>query len=166
MACLAPVFCGNLVVGATRLRDLAPMRVCMARNTGDIWKMELRRRTQSRFSRVLVAISARDGKMGANEGEASFLVVGNRKGRRAKSLYGMTGLTTIPMGLCCELSRVSISMAIDADGVFGVIVRVTTHRQMTLLARHAAMLSGERIVRLSVACLDECRRLEARLGMA
>lgn len=104
--------------------------------------------------------------MGANEGEASFLVVGNRKGRRAKSLYGMTGLTTIPMGLCCELSRVSISMAIDADGVFGVIVRVTTHRQMTLLARHAAMLSGERIVRLSVACLDECRRLEARLGMA
>ena len=57
-------------------------------------------------------------------------------------------------------------MAIEASRVFGMIVCVTTHRQVALLARHAAVLSGKRIRCLAVARLGERRRFKAPLGMA
>ena len=57
-------------------------------------------------------------------------------------------------------------MAIEASRVFGMIVCVTTHRQVALLARHAAVLSGKRIRCLAVARLGERRWFEACLRMA
>ena len=104
--------------------------------------------------------------MSTSEGEVGFLVVRNRKSRRAKSFDSMAGLAAVPMWLGGELSVVRIRMAIKAGGVFRIVVRVAARWQMTLRASHSAMLSGKRILRLSVALFGERRWLETALGMA
>lgn len=113
-----------------------------------------------------MAVTAGNGQVSSHEGEASFLVRGNGKGRGAEVFHSMTGLTAILMRQCCELSLVTILMAIEASSVFGMVVCVTTHGQVALLTRHAAVLSGQRIRGLAMARRGECRGSEARLGMA
>lgn len=113
-----------------------------------------------------MAVAAGDGKVWAHEGEASFLVGGNGKCRSTEVLHGVTGLTAILMRQCCELSLVTILMAVEASRVFGMVVCVTTHGQVALLALYAAVLSRKRIFCLFVARFSERRWLEARLGMA
>ena len=94
--------------------ELSLMRIVMAAGAVQVAPVIDHGRLGLELRRFLVTVGTGNGDVPSRECEVSFLVLGQRKGRRLVAIHGVAAVASVEIRRGGKLSRVPIGMAIRA----------------------------------------------------
>lgn len=141
--------------------ELALMGIGVAGRASAVREMERQNLVCSSAEAGFVTLRTSDGHVSPGKSEVCVLVLGNRKCRAMKVLYGVAVFAAILVGRGGKLFVVRILMAIRASRELHFVDGVFARRRMAFVTSDGRMFPLERIMRCRVLLNAKLRRLPA-----
>ena len=141
--------------------ELALVDIVVAGGASAVLEVERQDLVRSSAKARFVALGARDGHVRSRQHEMRALMLGDRKRRSMKILYGVAFLTVILIGSGGKLLVMRVLMAIQARLKFHFVESILAGRRVAFLAGNGRVFSVERVFRCGVLFFPKERRLPA-----